>query len=205
MRFISLFAIVLGFFASAPASAVKLSLVGALNMSEPKSAGTTYTAKNAFGGGAMLEFGLGPVFGFELGALSVPRKYEYASSTGASMATVVATQKMLQVPVLFRAYLGSLLSLGVGGYYSKFNGNYETETTTLGVRINTSRTYASAGYTDSDYGFVSSLGIYMPLAPLFRLYFDGRYTVGIKDNSVDPNTEFKFNDIQALAGFQIGF
>ncbi len=194
------------FFAAAPtAQAVKFSAVGALNMSEPKSAGTTYTAKNTYGGGAMLEFGLGPLFGFEIGALSLPRKYEYSTTTAGVTSSVVATQKMLQVPVLFRVYLANVLSLGVGGYYSKFKGNYETEANTLGIRTTTSSTYSSVGYTDSDYGFVSSIAIYLPLAPLFRIVIDGRYTVGIKDNAIDPATEFKYNDIQALAGFQLGF
>jgi hypothetical protein len=197
------------FFASllfvAPASAVKFSAVGAMIQAEPKlSNGSTYTAKNSYGGGALLEFGLGPIFGFEIGALSLPRKYEFANINAGITSSVVATQKMLQVPVLFRAYLGKVLSLGFGGYYAKYNGSYAFETTTLGVKTTGSSTYAAAGLSDSDYGFVSSIALYIPMAPMFRIILDGRYTVGVKDNST-TTTEMKFNDIQALAGFQLGF
>lgn len=203
MRFATLLA--LAYFAAgiAPASALKIAAVGAVSKSQPSD--SAYQPKNAFGGGGLIEFGLGPLFGLEIGALLVPRKYEVTRVTPASE-TVTTEQKMVEIPLVFRAYLGKVLSLGVGAYYTSYTGNFETSTknNVTGAITNSSQTYAAAGRSESDYGFVSSLGIYLPLMPLLRIVLDGRYTVGVKDNVTGPG-DLKFNDIQVLAGLQLGF
>ena len=184
---------------STPAHAIKFSLVGAANNSEPKAAGITYDPVLATGGGALLEFGLGPMFGFEMGAIYVPREYEFNSFA----LRYTYQQKMVQFPVLLRAYLGGILSLGFGGYYSKYQGDLAIKTKNLGITTTSSMKYDTAGLTTDDYGFASSLALYLPLAPMTKLLIDGRYNIGVKDNSTAPG-ELIYNDMQLLVGIQIG-
>ncbi|MGZ3695692.1 MAG: outer membrane beta-barrel protein [Bdellovibrionota bacterium] len=191
-------------FTASPAHAMRFSLVGAANMSEPKVAGTEYTAANGFGYGGLLEFGIMPFFTMELGALSLPRKYEYGTVVPVAGHTTVRL-KMLEVPLVFKAYLGHALSLGVGGYYAKYKGDITYETTdAFGQTSITSKTLAEANHSASDYGLVTSVGLYFPLAPLTRIIVDGRYTLGIKDNNIGAGTT-TYNDLQVLAGIRFSF
>ncbi|MGE3260646.1 MAG: outer membrane beta-barrel protein [Bacteriovoracia bacterium] len=189
---------------STPAWAMRFALVGAANMSEPKVAGTEYTAKNGFGYGALLEFGIVPFFTMEMGALKLARNYEY----GAVVPTISSTEakmKMIEFPVVFKAYLGHALSLGIGGYYAKYQGDISYEKTdAFGVKSITSQSLRAANHSESDYGLVTSLGLYFPLAPLTRIMVDGRYTLGIKDNNIGAGTT-TYNDLQLLAGIRFSF
>jgi hypothetical protein len=189
---------------SQSAHAMRFSLVGAANMSEPKVAGTKYTAVNGFGYGALLEFGIMPFFTMELGALSLPRNFEYGQNVP-SVAHTTVKMKMLEVPVVFKAYLGHALSVGLGGYYAKYKGDISYESTdAFGQTSVTNKTLSAAGHSASDYGLVTSLGLYIPLAPLTRIILDGRYTIGIKNNNIGAGTT-TYNDLQLLAGVRFSF
>lgn len=186
------------------AEAARLAVVGAANFSKPemtKSANNyQFTEKMTLGGGALLSFG--SVVGLEFGALYTPRKSEYTSVLGSK---VEETYNLVQFPVLIRAYLGDFLSLGVGGYYGRYTGDVEYQTTFAnGIQTNSTSTYAAANRAEDDYGAVASIGIYIPFSPLTRFVIDGRYLAGMKDQN-KGTAEEKFKDVLVLAGFQFGF
>lgn len=179
-----------------PAWAFRLSAVGVANFSERQEPGTKYSASPSFGVGALLESRFGPPpspFGLEFGVLSLERKYKNDNTT--------TTQKLLEFPVVLRVHVGSIFSLGFGGYYAKYRGAI-TEQFANTAPI--SKTYAAERLETSDYGFVSSLAIYFPIVPGIRFLLDGRYTISTKNNHVTPG-DTRFNDLQALGGIQIGF
>lgn len=205
MRFaVSLFILpLLVLLATSPAHAARLSFVGIVNSSEPNEPGTTYTGVPAYGAGVLLEFRMLPMIGIEFGALSTARKFDYKGTVPNNFSTTVEG-KMYEFPVLLRAHLGSLLSLGFGGYYARAIGDAGFSSTINGIKISTSQSYASLRQSTSDYGVVTSAALYLRLIPLVRFVIDGRYTIGVKDNDLGPGTR-KYNDMQLLAGLQIGF
>jgi hypothetical protein len=171
------------------ANAMRFSLVGAANQSKPEySPEVSTTGKFGFGGGGLLEFGLVPTLGLELGLLALPRKYEVGNT--------LAEQSGFQVPVLLRAHLGNIFSLGVGGYYTKYGSDLKLNGATT--------TYSAANWSDTDYGIATSVAFYSSIGPMTRLLFDARYLIGAKDND-DGAAEKKFRDIQLLLGVQFGF
>ncbi len=192
------------FLFAAPANAARFSLVGVANSSEPNEPGTEYSGKAGYGAGLLLEFKLMPLIGFELGALMMPRKYEYSSVVPTSSKTTLSS-KVYQFPALLRMHLGRLFSLGVGGYYAKANGDISSDTKSDSGSSSQSLTYAARSQTSTDYGALASLALYMRLAPVTYLTFDGRYAMGMKNNSTAAGGDRKFNDMQLLAGLQFGF
>lgn len=186
---------------SSPAMAMKFSLVGAANLSTPEAspATVTYSAVPDFGGGALLEFGLVPSVGLEFGGLYLKRNYDKAN--GFSKINTKLT--MWQFPVVLKAYLADVLSLGIGGYYSKYKDDVHLETRTAAGTAFSRSSLSTELQEDSDYGLVTSLGIYIPFGTSARFMVDGRYNIGVKDNSTS-STELKYNDMQVLVGFQFG-
>lgn len=191
MTVISLFLTIL--FSANPALAAKLSLVGAANLSTLEAnfvSAPDYKGKEAFGGGVLLEMGMMPAIGMEFGALYLPRKFEYSSGATANR---VAELNMLQFPVLLRATLGGVLSLGVGGYYAIYKDRPPVYNS-IGNELS---------HTDSDYGVATSLALYMPFSPISRFMIDGRYNIGVKNN-IAGTGELKYTDMQVLVGLQFG-
>lgn len=186
------------------AHAMRFSVVGAANMSEPKTAGTNYKASNGFGYGALLEFVPMPFFGMEMGVLSLPRKYETGVTTPDTYTSKIS-MKMIEVPLVLKAYLGHAMSIGIGGYWAKYKDSVTYENIYPGgsVTMNT-KTLKEAGNSATDYGLVTSLGLYFPIAPLTRIIIDGRYTLGAKDNDLGGGKK-TFNDIQLLGGIRVSF
>lgn len=189
---------------ASPAYALNFSAVGAVNMSEPKVAGTEYNSANGFGYGGLIEFGLVPFFAMEIGALSLPRNYEY-STVVPTISTVNVKMRMLQVPVIFKAYLGNIVSVGLGGYWAKYKNAIAYDTTYPSGNTSTStQTLNQANHSQTDFGLATSLAFYLPLAPGAKILIDGRYTIGVKDNNTGSGTT-TYNDMQLLAGLRLGF
>lgn len=199
-KYIFLLAIASVILPSNSAWALRASLVGAANYSSPKVIGGTHQAIWDYGWGGLLEFSMVPFVGIEFGALYLPRKYEYSSFS----TTTTITRNMVEFPVLLRAHVGSALSLGIGGYYGKYYENVHVTTQTGSSTSSYTATYGTQGVSDTDYGFATSIALYIPITPAARLLLDGRYTISAKDNDKGGG-DLKFNDIQALAGLQIGF
>jgi hypothetical protein len=168
---------------SPSASAAKLSLLGLAQASRPRAAtepSGDFAAQTAWGGGALLELGLVPSVGLEFGALYAPRAYT------STLLGTTTHQPMIQFPLVAKAYLAQLLSIGVGGYVSTLPDEAPT----------------AAAEKHTDYGFVTSLGLYFPLSSLTHIMLDGRYTMGLDAANAGPDTGLRYSDVQVLAGFQ---
>lgn len=165
-------------FASTPAFAFKLSAVGAVDWSTPNVIGSNYKANPAFGGGALLETSVMPFVGFEIGALSLTRSYEDANKTPTK-------RKMMEVPVLLKAYLGHSIAFGAGAYYAKYD-------------------QAGLNQSPTDYGLATNIALYYRVAKFTKLLLDARYTMGIKNNNTGIGTTH-YNDVLLLTGLQLGF
>lgn len=198
----SLFAVAFGLatiFTATPAHALRVSLVGAANYSTPETKPAwDFNGKPAFGGGALLELGFIPGLGLETGALWLPRKYEVLNAGY----TYTTEQNMVQVPLMLRARLANVFSLGIGGYYATYTGNIEYQRDRLGS-VPVVDTYGNQALSSDDYGVIASVAFYSSLTPLARFMLDARYVIGVKDND-NLFYEKKFRDIQILMGLQFG-
>ena len=183
------------------AQAMKLSAVGVLESSQPSQTTRVYDPHTTFGAGALLEVGIMPMIGLEIGALSLKRK-----ATLTNGATETTTEKNLyEFPALIRFNLGSSLSFGFGGYYAHYQGKIFEETTTGNNTTSAEYNYSDKFATTTDYGLATSVALGFTIAPLTKLLFDGRYTMGMKDNDTQGTNALKYNDFQLLSGLQIGF
>lgn len=187
--------------ASGTAEAARLSLVGVGNSADPAVPGTGYSGETAYGGGVLLEMRTLPLIGFEIGALYAPRKYSYSTSTS----DYTLSYNTYEFPVLLRLHLGRYLSVGAGGYYARSNGGISETTMTGGTSSSQGVSFASQQQSNSDYGAILSAALTMRIAPLTRLLFDGRYLMGLKNDSLASGGSMKFNDMELLAGLQFGF
>lgn len=183
--------------------AARITLAGVANSSEPREPGTEYTAKPGYGAGLLVEVRMLPLLGLELGALVMPRTYE--SSDALAGTTTKYSAKIYQFPALLRMHLGRFLSFGAGGYYTRAAGDITTETKSPAGTSSQATTYTARNQTTTDFGALASLALYFRLAPLTHLTFDGRYAMGMKNNSTVAGSDRKFNDMQLLAGLQFGF
>lgn len=190
--------------ALAPAAqAARITLAGVANSSEPREPGTDYTAKPGYGAGLLLEVRMMPALSLELGALVMPRAYE--SSDALAGTTTKYSAKIYQFPALLRMHLGRFLSFGAGAYFARAAGDITTETKSTAGTSSQATTYTARNQTTSDFGALASLALYFRMAPLTYLTFDGRYAMGMKNNSTVAGSDRKFNDMQLLAGLQFGF
>lgn len=191
-------------FCNSPAHALRLSVVGAVNSSEPKELGEQYKGVPALGGGLLAEFRMVPMLGLEFGALYMPRRFEREIEIPVT-AKITTEGKMYEFPVLLRAHLGGFLSLGVGGYYATATGHVQREVQAGASTTGSRYSYAEAQQTTSDFGLATSLALHIHMAPLTYFLLDGRYTMGMKNNSTAPGGDRKYNDMQLLAGIQFGY
>jgi|GEM_PF-4362975 len=205
MRCLSCLFLLTLFLGPAAAFGARISLLGVANSSEPNEPGTEYSGRPGYGAGLLFEIRMMPAIGFEFGALYMQRKYEYNTVVPTNTRTTVSAS-LYEFPVLLRMHLGRLFSLGVGGYYAKAAGDLGTETRTEGGPASKqTATYTSRNLTSTDYGALVSLALYFRLAPITHFTIDGRYAIGMKNNSTVAGTERKYNDMQLLAGLQFGF
>lgn len=185
----------------ANAYAMKLSAVGAMVSSQPAETTQIHDANSSLGAGVLLELGMVPMIGLELGALSISRK----SSQTVGTTTTMTKKELYEFPVLLRVNLGSMLSFGFGGYYARYQGKIFEEATTGASVTSAEYAYSDKFATQHDYGLATSLALYFPLAPLAKFMIDGRYTMGLRDNDTRETYQIKYNDYQVLAGLQVGF
>jgi hypothetical protein len=148
------------------------------------------------GGGAQVEFGLGPMAGLEIGAVYLGRK------TGDSTANL--TFNYVQIPVQLRYWVGKYLTLGAGGYYALPVGDIKAGGSSLpgGGSI----PYATAGFKKNDYGLLGSVGFNAPVGPTAAVFAEGRYALGLDDQNATAiaGTTTKWQDIQILVGLRFG-
>jgi hypothetical protein len=202
MRFILLLCLLIAF--TSQAQGARLSLVGVANSTSPNSPGVEYSSETSYGVGVLLESRLVPMFGFEIGAIYAPRKYSLATAVP-NATNVTNTGKMFEFPAAFRFHLGRNFSLGFGGYYAIAKGEVQQETTSAAGASKQSVSYASQNQTESDFGLLGSIQASFRITPLTHLVFDARYLMGLKNNSTVAGGDRKYNDLELLAGLQLGF
>jgi hypothetical protein len=153
---------------------------------------TSATRDLGIGGGAQVEFGLGPMAGLEIGAVYLSRK------DGPS--GLEDTFNYIQIPVQLRYWVGKYLSIGVGGYYAFAVGDIKNES-------GATATYAASGFKTGDYGLLGSVGLNFPMGGGGTSFFaEGRYAYGLDDQlaTSNPNGTVKWSDIQVLVGLRFG-
>ena len=183
------------------AQAFDLGVVGALNVTSPRIAGSqfgssVFSSAASFGFGALIDFGGNPLVGFELGALYIPRRFN-TSTSGTS-----ETLTMLEFPLMVRFYF-PFVSFGAGAYYARGIGNVSSSTN--GV-ANPDETYSDAGISQDDYGLTGSIALDIPVAPAISLVADARVLYAIANlsalSSTTPTDSLMLWDFQVLAGIK---
>jgi Outer membrane protein beta-barrel domain len=195
-------------FSAGTANALEVSVVGAYGMSNVNISNTTGTASassssngTSFGGGVLLAGSLAPMFQLEVGALYLPRTITASDNSGDSLNTTFNT---LQVPVVLRLSPAPILSLGVGGYFAEGLGSVSQTATSGGVSQTSTESYSAANWSATDFGLLGSIRLGAPVAPLVKLFVDGRYVMGLKNLDTTNDTTTHAKDIQILAGVSFG-
>ena len=183
------------------AQASRLALVGAATFSEPDNRRGqityNYNSRMGIGGGVLWDIGSNPLYGFQVGVLSLKRRYDSGVDR--------YSEGLIQVPALFRMYL-NWLSFGVGPYYAMYSGDINHEVF-AGEQVVLSEKLprAQLNRTNSDYGIIGSASARWALNAGVGLLFDLRYSIGMQDNDTLETNELKFNDVQLIGGLQIYF
>ena len=147
---------------------VKFSLFGA----GQRLLGTTAdgsTIDIGFGGGAALELGLGTSLSLDAGGIYLSRS--------ASLAGTTFTTRAAQIPVGFRYRMGSMFSIGLGGWY-------ELPMDSSGL---------------SDYGAQANLRLSIPIK-FAALFIEPRYNYGLR--TFDDGSQS--SEIVGLVGLTFG-
>ena len=189
------------------AVSVKLEAIGNQTSVRSDAANETFAAQTGLGGGAELSLPFGSNLSFDIGGLYFQRKYQTTVTAGTSNGEVqVGTQTALEIPILFRWWLGRVFSIGVGGYYMKYMGDVGLSTTFAGAAspVKSTLTYADASQSTSDYGATVAVGLDIPLGLTMGLVIDGRYNYGLGNQITGGSSSVKFTDMQALVGLRFG-
>lgn len=154
----------------------ELSVVGGIDYANAIPSGTpaqtTNTATRIGYGGGVLFQGGGPMFGGELGALYMGRKYSN------SAATIDMTSKQLEFSALARVWFNRYVGIGLGGYYALAMGD-------LSFSDGTTATYDAQNLNKNDIGLVGSLNFMVPLSQSVSFNVDGRYLFGLTNLAND--------------------
>ncbi len=181
----------------------QIKLLGLYNMAmvknDPADSSLVYTNQGGIGGGASLELGLGQRFTFEIGAFYTPYLFKVVVANLES--DITSRWNMIHIPALFRLNIGSVVSLGVGGYYGLGIGKAHTEGTLVGVAFTDDSDLSDN--QKSDYGALGSLEIKFRLGSHINLVFEGRYLMGMKNVSSSTTSTQKISHVQGLAGLGI--
>ncbi len=192
------------------ASGLRYSIVGAGTLSKTDASNVPTTAtvsgqtlsnisisaksKLGVGGGLLIDSSFSPKMSGEFGVLYITRKSDTTvNATILAVPTTTVTNNSLnyiQIPAVLRFWMGSMFSLGAGGYYAQGMGSK----------------FSSSGVTKSDYGAIGSVQFKLPMGNSASFLVDGRYNYGLKNvnNSSFSTMDLKYRDIQILAGVTFG-
>jgi hypothetical protein len=187
------------------AQAFELSLVGGADLSKPSiqlngvnTGGVSF--KPSFGGGLLMGFESSAITEIQLGALYMNRDYKYPVASG----TGEDSYARYEVPLLLRFTGLPILSVGAGVYYAVPVGTYTYTQTPLGGTSSSTTSNASDAFKN-DFGAIGSVALKIPFNPWTSLLIDGRYEYGLFNITKTAGETFKTRDIEALAGFALGF
>ncbi len=142
------------------------------------------TAQNPGGGGVLVQ---APLMGM-YSSIGAEAQYLVRSSGVAGQENF----QMLHIPVIARVYPFRILSLGLGGYYSR-----------VLTGRNASRVPSPAlQFSDNDYGAVGVAGVDIPVGKAFGIIAEGRLTQSIASQVGDANT-WNDRNLQGVAGVRL--
>jgi hypothetical protein len=159
-------------------------------------ASVSSASKGDFLAGLSYTTSLTPFFSLEIDGLYVTRKSDTTVSILGSSSTGVTSQNVIEVPILFRVHLLPMVNLGVGPYFAYGVGDFTSS--------GTSQSYQAASTSRTDYGAEASAQIKFPIAPGIHVSAEGRYVLGLKEESTNSSTSAKNREIQVLAGLTFG-
>jgi hypothetical protein len=160
---------------SSSAETFRFSLLGALTNSDYHySSDLSISTQRgiAFGGGAMVDMEIDPFLGVEGGIWYLTHSYTFNSSVQPQD----RTYRFLDIPILLRFSPINEVALYLGPYY--------------GVEM---------GSKDSDLGLLGGIGLRYPIAPNWKLRFDGFYQFGFANLDSTLSSQQSRN-ILVLAG-----
>lgn len=149
-------------------------------------------SKIGYGAGVLFDASLASVMSVEFGLLFVNRKSESTSSFSVlgvpQTDTSTDSLNYIELPVILRAWLTPMFSLGAGGYYAQGIGSK----------------FSGSGVTKNDYGAIGSAQLRLPMGGSAFL-LDGRYNYGFKNvNASSVALDLKYREIELLVGVTFG-
>lgn len=204
-----------------------IALVGGASISEISvysTASTMSTSAVAPMVGLLLNVPVTSLFTIETGLLYAPRVTNTRVNSGSSFLGVptsgpsdmTITQRVFEVPVVARLWLGKYFSLGLGGYLSHAVGDLAIGgeiPTTSGRREATNddvrdRSYEGIGLHKLDYGLSGGVQGRIPLTSRLGILLDTRLNYGLRDLRKDPpagSTETRGHSFKFLIGGAMAF
>ncbi len=160
----------------------------------------TVGSRYTYGGGVLFRFEMFSKLSLEVGALYLPRGYSESDSV---VGTVVNTFDTIQFPALLKYQPFSILSLGLGPYFSHGVGSVHSYPVSDPSQT-TDTAYSFSTFGADDYGMVVSAGLDIRILPLTRWVMDGRYLIGAQNISKMDGTSIYFRDLQIITGLRFG-
>lgn len=172
-------------FATPPAFAWDLAVVGGFNFSHPSlnpdpPPGTEISTKAAFGFGALGAFSLGEDYLFESGLI----RHGRGTMTESATASTETRYSGWLVPLTFRFMRAEFLGLGFGPYFALLDGG-------------------DANRKRDEFGFRVNLRLAFPAYRSAKIVLDGSYLFGFTDLNKSAIGEDKTQDLVLLVGLQI--
>ena len=201
---------------------MNFSIVGGVNSSNANltasavqtSGGTTYSSSSGSGYffGALFTNHFSHLLSLELGIIYEHDQMGLTVANSAANMSVNLTEHFsrLQVPLVLRAHLiPSFFNVGVGGYWSTSIGNVSVDSSNQSIFTSKSTgSFFDLGLLPTDLGAIGSVQITIPLMPMFKILIEGRYLIGLRNDTNDPvnnYSSYKTNEWMIAAGPQISF
>ena len=164
-------------------AAPRLSLFGVADTATFSNQISVNSGSSGIGGGIGVEFPVSSSSGLELGLNWIQRRNDF-------------TSRWIQLPLLYRFWIGRYVSVGAGGYYARGVGSITQSN-------GTSADFQTVGLGKGDAGLTGLIGGNIPFSK-YSLLIEGRYNVGAYDVSTVQGVTATYSDIQLLFGVRFG-
>lgn len=201
------FAFVFIFFFVTPSTSPGFTLKPALNWGfcapqiSPENRGVDVSKQTALLGGLLFELPLFPFVNLDSGALLHP--YGQSLKDTSTQVTSETKWKQLLIPVGLRLRLIPFFNLGLGGYYGVATSSQADQSVSVPGLATATSEVALASEQKSDYGLYSSVSVEFSIFPSAAIFVDGRYLLGLKNQSASEGSSLKFNHFQFLSGLSV--
>ncbi len=148
--------------------------------------------KLGWGGGILFDAPVADALSFGIGALYIQRKFQI----GTGSVRFERSVPTVFVPVEVKAWMGNVLSLGVGGFGAIRVGDTKNELVS-GAGTLTATSNSSESF---QYGLTASANVLFPVAERTGLVFGARYLYGLNDGDKGVAYDEKIDDLALTAG-----